>query len=133
MKKSTKYLILSIILLVLALGAGFGTFYFYNKYQGLKKNPDVVTKEETKSLTDKVGAFMELPKDEEPTIATVMDKEKVKDQPFFSKAENGDKVLLYVNAKKAILYRPNINKIVEVAPIFTDQASATATATSSKK
>ena len=133
MKKSTKYLILSLVLLVLALGAGFGTYFFYHKYQDLKKNPDLVTREETQVLTDKIGALMELPKDEAPTIATVMDKEKVKDQPFFTNAVNGDKVLLYVTAKKAILYRPSINKIVEVAPIFTDTATPAPTATSSKK
>lgn len=132
MKRSTKLWIVIIVLLVVIVGLGAGGFYFYKKYQDLKKNPDRVTQEETKSLTQKVGALMNLPS-EDPTIATVMDKEKVKDQPFFTSAENGDKVLLYVNAKKAILYRPSTNRIVEVAPIFTDTATPTATATSSKK
>ena len=132
MKKSTKYLIISCVLLVLAIAAGFGTYFFYHKYQDLKKNPDLVTKEETQVLTDKIGALMELPKDEAPTVATVMDKEKVKDQPFFTNSINGDKVLLYVTAKKAILYRPSTNKIVEVAPIFTDTATPAPTATSKR-
>ena len=58
-----------------------------------------------------------LPEDEIPTVATVSDPEKLKEQPFFSDAKKGDKVLIYANAKKAILYDPMANKIVTVAPI----------------
>ena len=50
-------------------------------------------------------------------MATVSDLEKLKDQPFFAKAKIGDKVLIYTDAKKAILYDPVNDKIVEVAPI----------------
>ena len=50
-------------------------------------------------------------------MATVSDPEKLKDQPFFAKAQKGDKVLIYSNSQKAILYSPTEDKIVEVAPI----------------
>ena len=59
---------------------------------------------------------MELPQ-EVPTVATVSDVSKLKNQAFFANAKNGDKVLIYQNAKKAILYRPSSNKIVEFGPI----------------
>jgi len=72
---------------------------------------------------------MELPKDEEPTIATVLDKEKLKDQLFFAKAENGDKVIIYSKNQKAILYRPSINKIIDVAPISIAPPQVTPTVT----
>jgi hypothetical protein len=71
--------------------------------------------EENKALLDRVGAVIILPDDETPTIATVSDLDKLKGQPFFAKAELGDKVLIYAKAKKAILYRPSTNKIVELA------------------
>lgn len=84
-----------------------------------KQKPDV--KAETEQLIKKVGILYDLPTGEAPTIATVSDKTKLEKQSFFAKAENGDKVLIYTNAKKAILYRPSINKIMEVAPLALSQ------------
>lgn len=118
-KFSKKWLIfLGVICLLMV--AALPSYYFYRQYQKSQKllqNPTEAAKEELKSLTDKVGKLIELPVSEEPTVATVSDKEKLGQQPFFSRAENGDKVLIFTQAKKAILYRPSINKVIEVAPI----------------
>src|SRR3990170_2816002 len=43
---------------------------------------------------------------------------KLDDQPFFAKAKVGDKVLLFTQAKKAILYDPIGNVVVEVGPLI---------------
>ena len=96
------------------------SYFFYSKYQKaqkLLKDPSYIQKQEVKSLVEKVGKLIDLPEGEEPTIATVSDKEKLSAQPFFSKAENGDHVLIYTKAKKAVLYRPSTNKIIEVGPV----------------
>lgn len=79
------------------------------------------------NLVKTVGELMFLPS-EEPTIATVTDKEKLAKQPFFAQAENGDKVIIYTQAKKAILYRPTQKKIVDVAPLITDATAQPQTA-----
>lgn len=71
----------------------------------------------TGQLIARVGSLMVLPNDEQPTVAAVTDLEKLKGQPFFAQAEVGDKVLIYPQAGKAILYRPSENKIVELAPL----------------
>ncbi len=108
------------LLIIIAVASTGAAYYFYRNNQQAQKllhDPDAVAREEIKSIVDKVGIFIELPANEEPTLATVSDKEKLKDQPFFTKAENGDKVLIYTQEKKAILYRPSTNKIIEVAPI----------------
>lgn len=111
--------LIGLIFVLLFIGAIAGGYYYYTSYQKLLKNPDIVTQQEVNWLEEKVGKLMELP-DETPTTATVLDKDKLKDQPFFQKAENGDKILIYTAAKKAILYRPSTNKIVEVMPIAID-------------
>jgi hypothetical protein len=47
----------------------------------------------------------------------ISDPEKLKGQAFFAKAKIGDNVLIYTASKKAYLYDPVANKILEVAPI----------------
>jgi hypothetical protein len=117
---------LIIVLVVIVLAGGYaGTYYFYHKYQNVKKNPEAVMQDESNRLIAQVGQLMMLPTDETPTVATVLDKEKVKDQAFFKNSENGDKLLTYAKALEAILYRPSANKIVAVGPIYnSDQTTA---------
>lgn len=50
-----------------------------------------------------------------PNVYTVSDVTKLKSEAFFAKAKNGDKVLIYASAKKAFLYRPSEDKLIEVA------------------
>jgi hypothetical protein len=113
--------ILFLTFLVVAVVGILGTTYYYRQYQALKNNPNIVAQKETERLVALLGKIIELPKNETPTIATISDKEKLKDQPFFSTAENGDILFAYNTAMKAILYRPSINKIINVAPITINQ------------
>ena len=112
-----------ILLVVLFVGVCGVAGYFFWQYQQLKKNPNLMSQQEVKEITNKIGEFLELPTDEQPTLATVTDQEKLKDQLFFKKAQNGDKILIYTNAKKAILYRPKTNKIIEVAPLILGEST----------
>ena len=106
-----------VVLVVIALaGAGTG-YYFYSQYETLKQNPQALTDKENANLVAKLGQLILLPTNEQPTIATVADPSKLTDQPFFANAKTGDRVFIYTNAKKAILYDEAANKIVEVAPI----------------
>jgi hypothetical protein len=101
--------------LVIALAAA--TAYFYVQYSDLKADPAKESQAEVDRLVAQVSKLIVLPEDEKPTVATVTDVEKLKDQPFFARAENGNKVLIYTQAKKAILFDPIENKLIEVAPI----------------
>lgn len=111
-----KTLFLLAVLLVVS-GSLISTFYFYQKYQQIKNNPQAIAKEEIASVTDVIARFMDLPADEEPTLATVTDQEVLKDQNFFKNAQNGDKVLIYTKAHKAILYRPSTGRVIEFASL----------------
>lgn len=117
--KMTKLLWLIAIVIVLIVAA-VPSFYFYNQYksaQELLQNPNQATNEQTQALIVKVGKLIVLPSGEKPTVATVSDITKLSDQPFFQNAQNGDKVLIYTQAKEAILFRESIDKIIQVAPI----------------
>ncbi|MDD5489918.1 MAG: hypothetical protein PHP25_04550 [Candidatus Moranbacteria bacterium] len=106
----------SMLMAFLVFLALVGVFYFAT-FQFLKNqnDPNVASQKEIKAITGRIGKFMELPQEETPTLATVSDQEKLKGQQFFLNAKNGDKVLVYPKAKKAILYRPSSGKIIEVA------------------
>lgn len=80
-------------------------------------NPQAVAQQEQSQLVEQVGKLTDLPKNENPTVATVSDVNKLKDQPFFSNAQNGDKVLIYSQSKQAILYRPSTNKVIQISTV----------------
>ena len=116
-------------ILVVAVLASLGaTYYFYNQLNKLRVNPQVAAQEEAAALVAKVGKLIVLPEGETPTVATVADPEALREQPFFANAKKGDKVLIYTNARKAILYDVENNKIVEVAPINIGAGAETAPA-----
>lgn len=71
-------------------------------------------KSEVEKIANKVGRLMMLP-NEYPTLATVTDAERLAGDNFFVNAKNGDKVLIYRQTGKAILYRPQIDKIIDIA------------------
>lgn len=104
------------ILLVLFFFSVGTSFYFYKKINELKAIPQA-PQNETVDLVEKVSKIILLPEGELPTIATVSNPEELRSQPFFEKAKVGDKVLLYQIAKKAYLYDPTANKIIEVSSI----------------
>lgn len=104
-------------LAVLALLATGAAGYFYYQLNQANKDPNASSKAELQEIIEKVGKHVILPTDEQPTLATVTDPDKLRDQPFFANAKAGYKVLIYSNAKKAILYDPESDRVVEVAPI----------------
>lgn len=84
----------------------------------VNNNPQLAVQKQTNDLIKSVGKLYHLPANEQPTIASVTDAAQAKKQSaFFNDAKNGDKVLMYVKAGEAILYRPSTNKIILVAPL----------------
>lgn len=118
--KNGIFIIIGIVVVVL-LGVGAWKYQEMSmQIRELKTNPSKLqefAQDDQKALVTAVGKLMELPVDEVPTVAQVSDAEKLKDQPFFASAQNGDRVLIYTKARKAILYRPSLNKIIDVAPV----------------
>ena len=106
-----------IVLLVAGLAA-LTYFYIDTKNElNAAKNPETAGKTETEQIVNQVNKFLQLPTDEAPTLATVNDISKLKNQQFFKNAQNGDKVLIYSKAGRALLYRPSSKKVIEYAPV----------------
>ncbi|MES3005316.1 MAG: hypothetical protein V4690_04430 [Patescibacteria group bacterium] len=113
LEKNYKKIIIALaLLLVVSIGM---SFKFYSDLD-LLKNPEAAEQKEIASIVNKLGKLMELPQGETPTVATVTDPEKLKDQVFFVNSKVGDKVVVYEKSQKVILFRPSENKIIEVSP-----------------
>lgn len=125
---------LAVILLALAAGGGWylfstgkaarmsgaGTPAAATQAVGTSTNAGTA---EAAGFVKKVGALIDLPQGETPTVATVTDPKKLAGQPFFANAKAGDVVLIYTKAREAYLYDPSRNKLVQVAPITTGAAA----------
>ena len=111
--------VLTLLLLVALSVAG----YFYYQYRHSAEKADA---KEIEDLAKEIGSMMLLPDGDTPTLATVTDKDKLSEQPFFQKSENGDKVLIYSNSGRAILYRPSLKKIVDVTTVNINTPNAPA-------
>ncbi len=141
-KAPLAHLIAEAVLVMLLAGVGYWAFSqasankdltadnknLKSQVAQLNANPQIAVQKQTNDLISKVSALMQLPAGETPTVASVSDASAAKKQSaFFNNAQNGDKVLMYVKAGEAILYRPSTDKIILVAPLtFSGNAAAAA-------
>lgn len=117
-KRKPPYLLVALSLITIALVVA--AIFWFTGPASIKQGTSSISPQEVSSLVGKVGTLMLLPSDEQPTVATVSDLNPLKDQLFFKNAHIGDAVLMYPKARRAILYSPSENKIIEVAPITLD-------------
>lgn len=111
-------------------------YYFYTQYQKmyddyqktkliLSKSSNVLGQTTNQEIIDKVSKLIELPL-EIPSIEKITDKSIFKDQPFFNNSQVGDTILVYSGAKKLIIYREGVNKIIDVGAIVRSESSSSA-------
>lgn len=133
--------IFKLIVLVLVIAIGFVGW----KYFGAKDTQTPVSPAQSQSsgdpATDKaaqaemekataellasVGQLILLP-DEKPNFATILDAKKlIAEQPFYAGSENGDQLIIYPKAQKAIIYSPTKKILVNVGPVYFNNATET--------
>ena len=118
------------IVIITVLIAVIPIYYFYNQNkqaQARLNDPNTGNRQVIDEVVKKASKHILLPSGEQPTLATVSDISKVKGQPFFQNAQNGDKVIVFTQARKAYLYRPSSDIIIEVAPLNIDSTPSAGT------
>jgi hypothetical protein len=110
-----KRAIVGLILIALIGWLAYGYITTKNQLEQAKNAPS--SGSQSQQLENKVSLLVDLPQGETPTIATVNDASKLKNQAFFANAKDGDKVLIYSKAGKAVLYRPSTNRIIEYSTV----------------
>ena len=125
--KKGRKVFLSILLVLLFLGlAGAAGYFFWQYKKALAISKTITASDEAQAVAEKVKAFMELP-EWEPALTTITNQEKLADQPFFPNALEGDKILIYIQSKKAILYRPYSNELIGTISLLSSQSAETET------
>jgi len=112
----------TLAIVVLVVVVSLLTYQYIDARQQIKQLQKAPAKSQqsqdsSDAVIAKVSKLTILPA-EQPTVATVSDINKLRAQPFFANAKDGDRVLIFKNTKKAIIYRPSTNQIVEIAPII---------------
>ncbi len=104
-----KAVILTLVLLfILLIGL---MIYSENKFNRFLENPQVFLDKNADQTVKKLGKILQIP-DEKPTVATIIDETKIKDQPFLAQAKKGDKLLIFHQAKIVVLFREAELKII---------------------
>lgn len=118
-RKGLVVVALAVVGLLIVGGLAGGAWYYRNKYNQLNgMTADQFAQRENNRIISDVGKLYSLPKEEQPSIATIKDKDTVKQQyPFLSEAENGDTLLLYKDKQLAILYRSSTKQLVKVGAL----------------
>ena len=123
--------------LVIGVIIGVGGLWTWNYFNAAPSAANVVSQTNQAQIADliaKVGKLVILPSGEQPVIATITDAASlIKTQAFYSGAINGDVVLVYQKAAKAIVYSSSRNLIVNIGPVIVQQPAATSTAATTKK
>lgn len=127
--------IFAIILLAALAGCGWAYWQYRTAQQEVTRLSSLegqqeVAKQEVQNIVDMAKKHIILPTDEDPSVAAVTDVEALKSkQPFYADAQNGDKVLIYTKARKAVIYSPSRDILVNVGPIFVDKSQGGTEAT----
>lgn len=114
-------LISVIIIVAVLLVVGGGGYYYYSKF-----NKNQSEDKQIAALEKKIGKLIMLPTGEKPVLANIENATALAaQQPFFAGTQNGDKLLVYRQARKAFVYSEATGKLVNVGPIVYDQNNNT--------
>jgi hypothetical protein len=103
-----------------SLAAAVLTIAFMVAMAAIYKN-EITKKEkariaEEQQIIDKTSKLLRLP-NELPIVATVYNEKDFENNKLFGVVKKGDKMLLFINAKQSVIYRPSTNQVIEVLPV----------------
>lgn len=128
-KKSPIKKILTISLLFLLLCGGL--WFSFQKSESLRTIFSINPKTEQEAMSrylSQIGHLMLIPKDDTPVLATVEDPDLlIKQQAFFQGSQKGDVVIIFPKNRRAVLYSPKRNIIVNAGPVLNNQQQSTTT------
>lgn len=122
---TTQTLISGLLIVSLAaFGWSFWSYQNVKKDLAILKDPQLaseLSQKETSELIGKLSKLMVVPADRDPVVAVINDVEMLAaTQDFYVPAHNGDKLIMFQDSRKAVIYDEDDNRIVNVGPIYFD-------------
>ncbi len=105
-KRSNTPLFFLILLCLLAIAC---SAIFYIKYKHAQNTPE----NQQKQLVTRISRLVVLP-NAAPAVVTIANKAKLTNKTLAAHVQNKDTLLIYDAAKRIIVYRPSIDKVVDM-------------------
>ena len=125
MKSSTNYIIVVLLVVVATLSA---VVYVQSRDSGSDvvivdtTNTTELSAEQASILANNISQLIMVP-NEAPSFSVVLDAANLRaEQSFYARVENGDVIAVYPENRLALLYRPSENILVNVGPLYLEQA-----------
>ena len=114
--KKNRVLWISVIIIIVVVALSLIMAGVYKNQMASKQNKRIA---EEQAVVDKISKLLRLP-NETPIFMTVYNEKDFQNNDLFRAVKTGDKVLVYLNSKQAIIYRPSTNQVIEVLPVKGD-------------
>jgi hypothetical protein len=111
-KKGRKILARAVVTLLLLGATAICVLLFLKYREAVDTNPKNI---EQKTV-EEVAKLVETP-DEKPSVVTVLDASKLSNAELAARAQDGDRLLVYAENRRVIMYRPSNGKIVDILTI----------------
>ncbi len=116
-KKIISILIIIIIVLL--------SYTVYDKFFTTTTSEDQLSEKQIKSLVVKVSKLINVP-EELPVVAKIIKAEELMaEQNFYAGSKDGDYLIVFPETQKAMIYRENEDRLINVGPIIVDQPATT--------
>ena len=106
LKSKRTFIISSAVFICAVLG---GIYWLYER-----------GKTDTQRVIESVARHYNMPKNEEPAVLTVLEAKNITSSYLKDVAQDGDRILLYQKNKRVVVYRPSIDRIVDIGPVVID-------------
>ncbi|HZM63503.1 MAG TPA: hypothetical protein VFB59_00030 [Candidatus Saccharimonadales bacterium] len=119
-KRGRNLVVMCFLSLFLAAALAGGAWLFFKYRQAVDANPKTVEERTIQRINEMVEA-----PSEKPSVVTVSDASKLTNKELANRAKNDDKLLIYTENKRIIIFRPLSDKIVDMLTIRDTSDTAT--------
>ena len=115
--------ILPLLIIIFMVLLGFLIFKKFNSAENLPNGQ--LSDKQIEVIVKKVSKLINIPK-EIPAIATIIKADNlIAEQSFYIGSKDGDYLIVFPQAKKALIYRESEDRLINVGPIVIDQSATT--------